>query len=377
MTQLDARPGDAPAPQDGGPEQATRAERRRAARSRRRRTTGLMAGVVALVMVVAVVVVASGAAHSGVGAQPAPADAPAGLVLTGRSMPDPFVLVVGSSTYLYTGGYGPGAAPHLPVREFTDLEHVGDPTDAMPTLPSWSWGWIWTVDVDQTPGGYVMWFTSKSTTRKDPNGALSQCIGEATSTSPLGPFVAAPQPVICSQWGSIDPRMFTDTDGQRYLIWKSDTNADHTQFIPTPILSQKLAADGTTLVGSPVQIAVSSQRWEQGLIESPDLRVLGGRYYLFFSGNQATTPSNGIGMATCQGPQGPCSDTARAPFLASNSQGRGPGEESLYQQDGVTWLLYSPNAVFGSYLYRPLAVARVSDGPHGPYLSTFGGAVPG
>jgi hypothetical protein len=82
-------------------------------------------------------------------------------------------------------------------------------------------------------------------------------------------------------------------------------------------------------------------------------------------------------MATCQGPQGPCSDTARAPFLASNSQGRGPGEESLYQQDGVTWLLYSPNAVFGSYLYRPLAVARVSDGPHGPYLSTFGGAVPG
>ena len=247
----------------------------------------------------------------------------------------------------------------------------------MPTLPAWSWGWIWTEDVDRTPSGYVMWFTSESVTKRMPNGAFAQCIGEATADSPLGPFTAAPQPVICNQWGSIDPRMFTDTDGQKYLIWKADTNADHTQVIPTPIYSQRLAADGTTLVGSPVQIAVSSQPWEAGLIESPDLVLLGGRYELFFSGNQAIGPANGIGMATCQGPDGPCSGSAPAAFLATNSQGQGPGEESLYQQGGATWLLYSPNAVGGHYLYRPLAVARVASGRNGPYLATFGGAIPG
>ena len=82
-------------------------------------------------------------------------------------------------------------------------------------------------------------------------------------------------------------------------------------------------------------------------------------------------------MATCQGPEGPCADATPAPFLTSNPQGQGPGEESLYQQGGVTWLLYSPNAVYGRYLYRPLAVARVAVGPAGPYVSTFGGAVPG
>ena len=172
MTQLDAPPGDAPAPQDREPDPApapaTRSDRRQAARrSRRRRTTALVVGVAALVAVVAVVVVASssGVAHSNtVEAQPAaaPAAAPAGLVLTGRNMPDPFVLVDGSSTYLYTGGYGQDAVPHVPVRKFTDLDHVGDPSDAMPTLPAWSWGWIWTEDVDRTPAGYVMWFTSRS-----------------------------------------------------------------------------------------------------------------------------------------------------------------------------------------------------------------------
>jgi hypothetical protein len=80
---------------------------------------------------------------------------------------------------------------------------------------------------------------------------------------------------------------------------------------------------------------------------------------------------------TCSSIQGPCRDTRTTPFISSNTQGRGPGEESLYQQNGVTWLLYSPNAIFGPYLYRPLAVARVAVGANGPYVATFDGAVPG
>jgi Glycosyl hydrolases family 43 len=307
----------------------------------------------------------------------APANAPAGLVVRGQSVPSPYVLIDGSHRYLYTGGYGSSDPMHVPVREFTDLSHLGPPVDAMPEVPAGSWDWIWTVDIDRTPSGYVMWFTTEYLGQLNPAGVPNQCIGQATSTSPTGPFTPTNIPVICQPWGSIDPRVTTDVDGTRYLVWKADTNADHSRFRPTTIWSQRLAADGTTLVDAPVQIAQSTQPWEAGLAESPDLVKLGGTFYLFFSGNSSGAPVNGIGMMTCYSIQGPCYDNRTTPFLDSNSQGQGPGEESLFQQNGVTWLLYSPNAIFGPYLYRPLAVARVAVGPHGPYLAQFAGATPG
>src|SRR5208282_1057988 len=120
--------------------------------------------------------------------------------------------------------------------------------------------------------------------------------GTATAASPTGPFTPSASPVICQQWGSIDPRTFEGADGRVWLIWKSDTNADQTQTIPTTIWSQQLAPDGLTLLGTPTQIAVATQPWENALIESPDMVRDGSHYYLFFSGNQSVTPFNGVGV---------------------------------------------------------------------------------
>ncbi|HXA34079.1 MAG TPA: hypothetical protein VNV87_17640, partial [Acidimicrobiales bacterium] len=84
-----------------------------------------------------------------------------------------------------------------------------------------------------------------------------------------------------------------------------------------------------------------------------------------------------IGYQTCQGPQGPCSDSKTTPFLASNSQGQGPSEESLFTRNGVTWLLYTPTAIYQPFQYPYMAVARVAFGPNGPYLAQFAGETPG
>jgi hypothetical protein len=334
---------------------------------------------VAVIVAAVTVTVALGATGSSAASPPppaAPASAPAGLVVH-HQMPSPYVMVSGSSDYLYSGGYGLNVAPHVPVRRFTSLADLPKPTDAMPTLPAGTWGWIWTVDVHPAATGYAMWFTTAYNNRPNPLGVDNQCIGNATSASPLGPFTPSSGPVICQQWGSIDPRVVVSPGGTHYLIWKSDTNADHAAVIPTTIWEQQLAPDGVTLVGTAHQIATATQPWEGALAESPDMVDLGGTYYLFFSGNSSLSPQNGIGMMTCASIQGPCTDTRTSAFLGSNSQGTGPGEESLFQQGGNTWLLYSPNAIYGSYFFRPLAVARVAVGEHGPYVATFDGAVPG
>ncbi|HEX4220626.1 MAG TPA: glycoside hydrolase family 43 protein [Acidimicrobiales bacterium] len=308
---------------------------------------------------------------------PASATAPATIFSQDQWVSDPAVLIDGHRTYLYTTGLGKFVAPHIPVRVMNGTTTLAQPTDAMPTLPSWSWGWLWAPDVMKVSSHrYVMWFSSEDVNRTNPDGVYSECIGNATSDNPLGPFVPAAAPVICQQWGSIDPRIFTAADGKHWILWKADNNADHAQVIPTTIWSQRLGPTGTTLLGQPKQIAAATQPWEQGLIEAPDLVRTGNKYYLFFSGNSSNQPTAGIGYQTCKGVQGPCTDTRTTPLLTGNAQGQGPSEESLFTRNGVTWLLYTPTAIYQPYQYPYMAVARVAFGPHGPYLAQFDGKTP-
>ncbi len=96
-----------------------------------------------------------------------------------------------------------------------------------------------------------------------------------------------------------------------------------------------------------------------------------GSYYLFYSGNWFDQPEYAIGVAPCPGPLGPCIDTSSTPLLASNAQGIGPGEESVFTDAGGVWLLYTP---FRSTLPlpgppRPVALARLGFGAGLPYLA--------
>ncbi len=175
----------------------------------------------------------------------------------------------------------------------------------------------------------------------------------------------ATQPALCqwSDFGDIDPRTFVDGD-QEYLLWKSDDNAGEdpptSTFQPTKLWSQKLAPDGTTLEGSPTELLVRNKSWEVPLVEAPDMIKRGGRYYLFFSGSASWFPQGGIGVAFCKSPSGPCRDVYKGPWLGSSLLGSGPDEETLFEQNGATWLLYAPQAVYHPLSYPVLGVSRVA-----------------
>jgi hypothetical protein len=56
------------------------------------------------------------------------------------------------------------------------------------------------------------------------------------------------------------------------------------------------------------------------------------------------------------------------PWLASNEQGFGPGEESVFTDAQGSWLLYSPYAVnYETRTPRPVALLRIAFDPFGPY----------
>jgi hypothetical protein len=292
---------------------------------------------------------------------------PGFTINSGADQPDPFMLQQGGRYYLFTSQ--DKVPQNVPVRSGMSVGQWGTPTDALPDPPAWAQpGVMWAPDVAQFGNHFLLYFTSQL----KGVSPSTMCIGDAISTAVAGPYIASPVPFICQQslGGSIDPRVFNDADGQPYMIWKSDQNAQ-SNTANTQIYSQPLSADGVHLVGQPTAIFSPDESWQGHIVEAPQLVLVRGAYYLFYSGGWFNQPGYSIGAARCSGPLGPCSDQSSSPLLGSNSQGDGPGEESVFANAAGFWLLYTP---FSSTLPlpgppRPVSMAHLGFGTSGPYLA--------
>jgi beta-xylosidase len=245
---------------------------------------------------------------------------------------DPSVLVVGGTYYAYSTNAGD---ENIPVIESTDLVHWSDVGDAMPLLPSWvEDGFTWSPSVAVDPaGGYELFYTAYDPAKHH------ECIGRATGPSPLGPFVdAGTQPFLCDTalGGAIDPSIY-QTQGADYLVWKSDGETGQLK----QILAQRLGPGDRSLAGSSASLALPDQSWEDGNIEGPALASINGAVYLFFTGNNWTSPNYAIDYFRCSSPLGPCSAAGLAPLLGSTASAIAPGGPDLFTVSGHVLLAYS------------------------------------
>ena len=137
------------------------------------------------------------------------------------------------------------------------------------------------------------------------------------------------------------PSPFVDTNGKSYLLWKSDENSNSCKTAPR-IWSQELSEDGMELVGAPAPLLTKDQPWEGDVIEGPSMIVSAARYLLFYSANRYDSAQYGVGYATCQGPQGPCTKvTVAAPLLNSQKEVLGPGGQEFFTDPlGTLWMAY-------------------------------------
>jgi hypothetical protein len=298
-------------------------------------------------------------------------------VSSGQDQSDPVLDRFGGRYFLYTSGI-PGPDPvDVPVASTDDFATWGPVTDALPALPAWAVpGFTWAPEVHRFGSGYVLYFTAMV---RGTSPAM-ECIGAATGAAPDGPFVASPTPFICQAalGGSIDPRVFTDATGSTWMLWKSDQNIAGSN-TPTQMWSEPLAPDGLHLTGRPTVLMGPDRPWQGTVVEAPDLIEVAGAYWLFYSGNWFNGPEYAIGAARCAGPAGPCSDPSPVPLLASNLQGAGPGEASVFADTDGVWMLYSPwrsSAPHPDIPPRPVDITRLGFDASGPYLAA-GGPPPG
>jgi hypothetical protein len=318
----------------------------------------------------------AGGATRTVAAEPAHAtdtSAPGRLVLTGPDPTDPYMLRYRGRYFLYTS-QGTSFL-NVPLRTGPRPGSWSSPRDVLPVLPAWAEGGLtWAPDVHRVAGGWALYFTSLVRGADPP----THCVGAAYARTPSGPFVATAKPFICQldHRGTIDARVI-DTPGGLVMLSKSEDNANPSvpgpdQNGPTGIYAQHLSPDGRTLLGTATKILAPSEPWEGTILEAPDMVEAWGTWWLFFSGNWYSSPGYGIGVAACQSPFGPCTDASPTPFLGSNLQGSGPGEASLFQDAGSTWLLYNPFHANdpGPVIPRPVVMTRLGFTAQGPYLAT-------
>jgi arabinan endo-1,5-alpha-L-arabinosidase len=161
---------------------------------------------------------------------------------------------------------------------------------ALTAKPSWATGGgMWAPDLERISANeWVLYFAAPV------NGldANQRCIGAATANSPLGPFTpAAGGPLVCpgladvptagdtvpgrplTNAGVIDPSGFKDSDGTRFLLYK-------TQQLPSSLRIVRLNAAGTHVAGG----ATSRQLLRSDrIVENPVLVKRAGGYILFAS----------------------------------------------------------------------------------------------
>jgi hypothetical protein len=96
----------------------------------------------------------------------------------------------------------------------------------------------------------------------------------------------------------------------------------------TPVRAQRIAADGRSLVGEDRIVLTNDLDWEGHLIEGPFVTFQQGRYWLFYAGNDFSTPAYGIGVAVADHPLGPYTKQGE-PLLRSTREWLAPGHASV------------------------------------------------
>jgi len=96
----------------------------------------------------------------------------------------------------------------------------------------------------------------------------------------------------------------------------------------TPIRAQQIAEDGRSLIGENRIVLCNDLDWEGHLIEGPFVTLQDGRYWLFYAGNDFSTPHYGIGVAVADHPLGPYVKQGE-PLLTSTREWAAPGHASV------------------------------------------------
>lgn len=299
----------------------------------------------------------------------------------GQTSPDPAIIKALDDYYYLiatSDTWQDGTFHNLPIYRSTDLIHWQFVGDAFKARPDWaeSTAGLWAPDLQYYNHKYYMYYVVSATNAlpKYNAPAGNSAIGVAVADSPAGPWsdvgdsaggsyqhgpMIPPRPCVYTSdpncyYATIDPAVFTDQDGQRYMYYGS--------FFGGTVV-QKMAADNLHVTGPLYQVG-HWDRYEGTYIIRHD--VHGKAYYYNFSSSanccsgpstaysvvvsRATSPlgpfvdQNGFPMERATAPQQVPTTRPSDDPAGDNIGAQGGGYPTL-KQNGNTWVGVGHNAI--------------------------------
>lgn len=164
-----------------------------------------------------------------------------------------------------------------------------------------------------------------------------QQIAIATSTSPTGPFYAK-DPIAFNQ-KNIDPFVFIDDDGKKYLFHVDITNGNK-------IYVAELNDDFSAVDLSTRTLCITAtEPWEilmDEVAEGPTVIKHNGLYYLIYSANNYVSQKYAVGYATSKSIYGPWEKYSGNPVLSMQNTGKpGTGHGDIfYDETGQMYYVF-------------------------------------
>ncbi|KFH45106.1 Xylosidase/arabinosidase-like protein [Hapsidospora chrysogenum ATCC 11550] len=158
------------------------------------------------------------------------------------------------------------------------------------TVP-WATGNAWAPTIAERDGRYYFYFSGHNPTYDD------KTMGVAVADSPLGPFVAHPEPIVtgtedvATSGGSIDPYVLRDPEsGEYYLYWGNGTP------VYARLNDDMVSVDWSTAAG---QDGLTDYR------EGSFVNYRDGVYHMTYSIDDTRSEDYRVGYATGPSPHGP------------------------------------------------------------------------
>lgn len=152
--------------------------------------------------------------------------------------------------------------------------------------------------------------------------AADEHIAIATSESPLGPFTQTTREPLATPVKQIDPFVFIDDDGKKYLYHVRVANGGNRIFVAE--MTDDLSAIRPETLKECIAASekweiISNDRWT--VAEGPTVLKHNGVYYLIFSANHFRSPDYAVGYAVSKSPLGPWVKYKGNPILSRKNIG--------------------------------------------------------
>ena len=151
-------------------------------------------------------------------------------------------------------------------------------------------------------------------------------IAIASSESPLGPFTNSSEQALEAPVKQIDPFIFIDDDGKKYLYHVRLDKGNRIFVAEMTDDLKRIKPETLQPVVAAMESWENTQNVEWPVAEGPTVVKRNGLYYLLYSANDYRNPDYAVGYATSTTPLGPWEKSDENPIIQKELVGEsGPG----------------------------------------------------